>query len=494
MNDLNSKGHSGTVVRWGMALMLAAALVAAGVGLASDKIPTATAQSEGVSLTVYNQNLALVKDVRSQTLEAGLNQLRFTDIASQIDPTSVLFRSLTDPAGTRVLEQNYEYDLVSTGKLLQKYVDEQVGLIIEDGTEYSGTLLSAGDDIILQSEDGSVSVVKGSGIREVNFPELPGGLITKPSLVWMLDAAEAGDHDIEVTYLTHGINWNADYVLELATDDASVNLNGWITLDNRSGATYENAALKLVAGDIHRVEEPEFRVELEMVAMPKAAPMPQVEEREFFEYHLYDVQRPVTVRDNQTKQIEFVSASDVEATKEFVYASVPSYYFGGRGFITDPGYGLGFDAKVMVRLKFENSEEAGLGIALPKGRVRVYKADTDGSTQFVGEDSIDHTPKDETIDLLLGNAFDVVGERVQTDFTVLGPNTIEESFTITLRNHKSEDITVRVVEHLYRWHDWEIIEESAEHTDVDAFTIEWKVSVPQDDETSISYTVRYRSQ
>jgi len=452
---------------------------------------SAQAQGKGVELTVYNQNLALVKDRRSLELKEGTNEIAYTGVAAQIDPTSVHFRSLTDPEGTVVLEQNYEYDIVGTQKLLQKYLGQEIWLVTEDDTQYTGTLLSGAGDIILQRSDGPVTVVKLERVREFNFPKLPEGLITQPTLAWLLEAAKTGSHETELTYLTEGINWQADYIVVLAQDDASLGLDAWVTLDNQSGATYEDARLKLIAGDIHRVaEEREIAPEEAFMGAPRVMATPQVEERAFFEYHLYEVQRPVTVRDKQTKQIEFASGADVSAEKFFVYDGAAGHYW-GWGPIIDPGYGTTSNPKVMVMLEFRNEEESGLGIPLPKGKVRVYKEDVDGGSEFIGEDTIDHTPKDETVRLYLGDAFDIVGERKQTDFRTLGERTIEESYEITLRNHKEEAVEVRVVEHMFRWSEWEIVEESAEHTKLDAQTVEWRVQVAADGEAEVTYTVRY---
>ncbi len=449
------------------------------------------AQTMGVDLTVYNQNLALVRDRRTLELASGVNEIAFTDVAALIDPTSVLFRSLTDPDGTTVLEQNYEYDIVGSEKLLQKYVDQDIALVTEDGSEYRGTLLSGAHDIILQAADGQVTVVKLDQVREFSFPKLPEGLITRPTLLWQLDADEAGAHNVEVTYLTEGLNWSADYVVLLDKDDAEIDLDGWISLNNNSGATYKDAKLKLIAGDIHRALEPVPYAEALVRAAGAMVKEAQVEERAFFEYHLYEVQRPVTVKDRQTKQIEFTTASGVDALKFFVYDGSQQPMFGYSA-VTEPSYGNTGNRKVMVMLEFENSEEAGLGIPLPKGKVRVYKEDVDGSTQFIGEDQIDHTPKDESVRLYLGDAFDVVGERIQTDFKVLGKRSIQESIEITLRNHKEEEVEVRVVEHLFRWSEWEITEESQEHVKRDAQTIEYSVTIPADGEAKVTYTVLYR--
>ncbi len=452
----------------------------------------AEAQGEGLELAVYNQDLALVKDPRRLDLSAGLNEVRFGDVAAQIDPTSVHFRSLTDPDGTIVLEQNYEYDIVNSAKMLNKYVDMEIGVVTEDGQEYSGTLLSGHDDVILQDDNGQVKVIRLERIKEFEFPALPEGLITRPTLVWQVETAQGGSQDVEVTYLTHGMNWQADYIVVLADNDQSIDLDGWVTLDNHSGASYSDAKLKLIAGDIHRAPTDGYVVEKEMAFGAGEAPAAQVEERSFFEYHLYEIQRPVTVKDQQTKQIEFVTGRDVPAEKFFVYDGAQMYFPGYYQPIDDPSYGTASNKKVMVMLEFKNGEDEGLGVPLPKGTLRVYKKDVDGSTLLIGEDAIDHTPKDEQVRLYIGDAFDVVGERVQTDFKAeYDEDWIEESYEITLRNHKSEDIEVRVVEHMFRWTEWKILEESHEHIKTDARTIEYRVPVEAGGETQVTYTVRY---
>jgi len=474
---------------WTLAAVLA--LVGA-VGLTGAQQPAeVVAQSEGVELAVYNQNLALVKDLRSLELSKGLNEVRFSDVAAQIDPTSVHFRSLTDPEGTVVLEQNYEYDIVGSAKLLSKYIDQEITLVTQDGQEYTGTLLSGNDDVILQAADGQVTVVKLDQIKEFAFPALPEGLITKPTLVWQLESAQGNTQDVEVTYLTGGINWQANYVLVLADDEKSLDLDGWVTLDNRSGASFKDAKLKLIAGDIHRAPTSDYVVK-EAAMAAEAPPAPQVEEREFFEYHLYEVQRPVTVKDQQTKQIQFVTGSGVPAQKFFVYDGSQMGFWGYYQPLDDPSYGTASNKKVMVMLEFENSEEAGLGIPLPKGTLRVFKKDVDGSTLLIGEDAIDHTPKDEQVRLYVGDAFDIVGERVQTDFKVdYDDDWMKESYEITLRNHKDEDVEVRVVEHMFRWSEWKIVDASHEFTKTDAQTIEFRVPVEANGETTVTYTVRY---
>lgn len=447
--------------------------------------------AEAVELTVYNQDLGLVKEIRTLRLEKGENQVRYSGVASQIEATSVHFVSLTDPQGTVVTEQNYEYDIVSSRKLLGKYLDRAITLSTKEGSTYTGTLLSGADDVILSTPEG-IKIVKLAQVQEFAFPELPEGLITKPSLMWVLDSEAGGEQHVRVTYLTNGINWRADYIAMLAPDDRSLSLAGWVTLDNRSGATYRQAKLKLVAGDIHRVSEAQYLAK--EVALGGARPVaaPSVEERAFFEYHIYQVMRPVTVRDQQTKQIEFVAVPEVAAQKVFVYEASPVTYLRSGGAITDPNYGLEGDTKIQVRLEFRNQEESGLGLPLPRGTVRIYKEDVDGGAELVGEDAIDHTPKDEELSLYVGDAFDVVGERVQTRFRQLAERSIEETYQITVRNHKTEDIVVRVAEHLFRAQDAEIVSSSADYEMVDANTVEYSVEVGAGGEAGVEYTVRYR--
>jgi hypothetical protein len=479
--------------RWSVWTVVAV-LALVGVSLLSGGQGAApvVAQDEGLELAVYNQDLALVKDRRSLALSEGLNEVRFADVAAQIDPTSVHFRSLTDPEGTVVLEQNYEYDIVGSAKLLSKYVDQEISVVTEDGQEYEGTLLSGADDVILQAADGQVTVLKLDRIKEFAFPALPEGLITRPTLVWQVESGQGGAQDVEVTYLTRGVNWQANYIVVLADDEKSIDLDGWVTLDNRSGTSYEDAKLKLIAGDIHRAPAVDYVVERDMAFEAAPAAQPQVEERGFFEYHLYEVQRPVTVKDQQTKQIEFVTGSSVPAEKFFVYDGSQLQFGGYYQPLDDPSYGTVSNKKVMVMLEFTNGEQEGLGVPLPKGTLRVYKKDVDGSTLLVGEDSIDHTPKDEQVRLYIGDAFDVVGERVQTDFQVdYDDDWMEESYEITLRNHKDEDIEVRVVEHMFRWSGWRILEASHEYEKMDAQTVEFRVPVVADGETVVTYTVRY---
>jgi hypothetical protein len=454
--------------------------------------PSAEAAENGLAVTVYNEGTALVRDRRTFDLLKGFNEIAFSDVAASIDATSVLFQSLTDPEGVAILEQNYAFDLVNSAALFEKYLDEFIQVVTEDGTRYEGRLLSTDGGIILQGEDGQVQVVSGN-VQEYSFPELPDGLITRPTLVWQLLADRAGEQQVEITYLTGGLSWQADYIVLLAQDDRAIDLDGWVTLYNTSGTAYPDARLKLVAGDLQRLPQPGFAAGDILFQAERAATAEPVEQREFFEYHLYEVPRPVTIRNNESKQIEFVSVSEVPAEKFFVYDGLQCrynyFYCSYYGYPQlDPSYGVASNPKVMVMLEFDTDR---VEADLPKGRVRVYQQDIDGAALLIGEDSIDHTPEGEAVRLYVGDAFDVVGERLQTDFRRPSDNRLEEDFEITLNNHKDEAVEVRVVEHLFRWSEWTILRSTRDYTKLDSSTIEFRVRVPANGEATLNYSVRY---
>lgn len=453
---------------------------------------TAPPERDSVAVTIYNQGTALVQDRRTYTFTIGNNLINFTDVAAQIDPTSVSFISLTDSIGTSVIEQNYVYDLVGTSALLRRYVDEQIQVTTADGTVYQGQLLSGSGEIILRTDDGGVVVVSQDDVRDIQFPELPSGLITRPTLRWLVDSANGGEQQVELTYLTGGINWTADYNILLATDNSSLDLNGWVTLNNNSGTAYQDAIVKLVAGDVNRVQaDYAVRTESAEFALDSAVGGAPVEQREFFEYQLYEIARNVTIGSNETKQVEFVNGTTVPASTFFVYdGSLP--FYGYSYFYYDQYYGQTGVTDVGNYLEFTTDEEGGLGADLPAGRIRVYQEDVDGAALLIGENRIDHTPQGEDVQIYLGNAFDLVGERTQTDFQLIGNNVVEETFEIHLRNHKDEDtVEIRVPERLTRGTNWEIIESSMEYQQVNAFSIEFRASVPAGEEVVITYTVRY---
>jgi len=442
---------------------------------------------QSVSLTIYNTNLGLVKDQRQLKLPKGVSELRFMGVAAQIIPTSVNIRSLADPGSLRILEQNYEYDLLNPQKLLDKYVGREVKLFMKNPyTEreetVTATLLSNNGGPIFKIGD---EITYGHPGRII-FPGVPEDLMAKPTLVWLAENNLLNGQKVEASYLTNGINWRSDYVVTLNEKDDKADLAGWVTIDNRSGTTYRNAKLKLVAGDVNRVkDEADYERKMGRVAKMAAseAPAPQFKEESFFEYHIYTLQRPSTVKDNQTKQISLVSADSIGVKKEFVYRGA-SYYYHSR-------YGEAMsNQKVGVFVEIENREKNHLGIPLPKGTVRVYKHDSSGSLQFVGEDSIDHTAKDEKLRVKLGDAFDVVGSRKQTDWKKIAYDTYEAAFEISLRNHKKEDVVVKVVEPIPG--DWKMLSTSHEFTKSEAFTAEFMVPVQKDGETKVIYRVKMR--
>ncbi len=433
-----------------------------------------------VSVTIYNSDLGLVKDVRELDFQKGKSFIQFTDVAAQIDPTSVHFKPVNSSDQVSILEQNYQYDLVSSSKILEKYVDKDIELFTKSedakGEEksYKGTLLSySNDNVTLQEPGGAIRIIRLDEIRDLYFPSLPEGLITKPTLVWYLDSQVSGKKKAEVSYLTSGINWHTEYVAVVDQKDENLELAGWVSIDNRSGATYQDAKVKLIAGEVNRVNEAPMPLRLGKGFVAETAAAPQFEEKAFFEYHLYTLMRPATIKDNEIKQVSLFPSADVKVKKIYTYD-------GARD-----------DKDVRVELEFKNAQSEGLGMPLPQGKIRVYKADVDKSLEFVGEDKIDHTPKDEKVRVFLGNAFDIVGERKKTDYKQISDDVSEESYQMKLRNHKEEPVEVVVVEHLYSYVQWEIKESSIPYEKKDVSTIEFKVQLAKDQEVAVNYTVRY---
>ena len=469
-----------------LAVILAAAYAPAAEGPTEKAASTGIEDQTGIAVTIYNVNLGLVKDKRKIRLRKGRGDLRFMDVASQIIPPSVSIRSLGKGEGLRVLEQNYEYDLLSPQKLLDKYVGKEVKLYqknpyTEREEVVAATLLSNNGGPIFRIGDG---ITFGHPGRIV-FPGVPQDLISKPTLVWLIENDREEAQEVEASYLTNGINWRADYVATLNEKDDRADLAGWVTIDNKSGAAYREAKIKLVAGDVNRVkEEKQYRDKMLAFAEGAARPAaPQFKEESFFEYHIYTLQRPSTIKDNQTKQINLVTADNIPVKKELLYQGAPYYYYSRYGDAMA-------NQKVGVYVQIQNRKEDNLGIPLPKGTVRVYKRDSEGSLQFIGEDSIDHTPKDEKIRIKLGDAFDVVGTRKQTDWKKIAYDTYEAAFEISLRNHKKEDVTVRVVEPVPG--DWTMLSSSSPYKKTEAHTAEFGIPVAKDTETILTYRVRMR--
>lgn len=475
----------------------------------------ADAKSEQYALTIYSSaggaldgsqlddasqipGYALVTDTREMEFPSGRGEVRFTDVAQHIDPTTVSFASLSDPAGTRVLEQNYQFDLVSQSKLLNRYVGEQIVVSQSAGQErlvHKGTLLGARDGLLMQTENGVLAL---NNYDSFAFASLPGGLITKPTLVWLVDAQKSGTHLARVAYQTKGMTWWADYNVILSGDEKNpkMDLSAWVTIVNQSGGSYPQAQIKLVAGEVNRA--------------PAAAPAPQVMmkargvaslaedafvESSLFEYHLYTLGRRSDLPENSSKQLQLFPAKvGVNARRQLVF-SVPSFqntmYYGGAN--TDQNLGTFAEGEVNAYLEFDNKAAEGLGMPLPKGRVRVSQASADGQLEFIGEDAIAHTPKNETVRLKLGQSFDVVGDRTRTDFQLdTTAKTMTESFKISVRNRKTVATKVLVREYMYRWSGWDLTQSSVKGDKRDAQTIDFPLEIAADSEAELRYTVKYR--
>ncbi len=443
---------------------------------------------------------AVVRHERNLDLTRGSNIVRFSDVAALIDPTTVAFESLTDPKGTSVVEQNFQFDLVSNEKLLQKYVDRTITVdqIRGNGVEsFSGTLLSTAGALVLRRPDGTIQTLPHNA--GVKLPELPGGLITRPTLVWDIAAGRGGAHKTRVSYQTTGITWWADYNVTYA-EGARANLckldiGAWVSILNQSGAGYPEAKLKLIAGDVQRAQPPGRAAPQAMAArtLEMKSKTAGFAEKAFFEYHLYTLGRATTLPDNSTKQIElFPTARGVPCEKTLVYYGAVQRSY-GRGPMTDRNYGTQSNKKVDVYLGFKNARESSMGMPLPSGRIRVSKLDdADKTLEFIGEDVIDHTPKNEKVLIKLGSAFDVVGERRQVNFSIdTSRKTMTEEIEIKLRNQKTEPVTVIVKENLYRWTNWQITAKSHDFVKQDARTIHLPVKIAAGGEAVVRYTVLY---
>jgi hypothetical protein len=465
-------------------LLPAASPVHPAESLAEQKTPATTKEhQQKVAVTIYNGNLGLVKDVRRIQLPTGIHDLRFMDVAAQINPATVHLKSLTDPGKLRILEQNYEYDLLNPQKLLEKYVGKKVRLW--EKNQYTGEERQV-DALLLSVNGGPIYQINGAihlnYPGRVILPSIPENLIARPTLVWRLGNALADAQVIEASYLTQGITWRADYVLTLNAEDDGGDLAGWVTIDNRSGATYKNATLKLVAGDVNRARsEREMADALRGMAAKSAVAEQAFQEEGFFEYHLYSLDGQTTIKENQSKQISLLSAADIPIRKNLIYYGAQHYYRNQYGKPIS-------NQKVGVYLDVANTKKNHLGIPLPKGVVRVYKADRSGSLQFIGEDRIDHTPKDEKVKIKMGEAFDVVGERTQTDWRKIASHVYEVAWEISLRNHKAEDVEVTVVEPIPG--DWTVLHATHAHKKIEAHTLEFPIKVPKESGVKINYRVR----
>ena len=439
-----------------------------------------------LSVTVYNSNIALVRDVRNLSLPSGLFRLKLMDIAATVNPATVHFRSLTEPDKLGVLEQNYEYDLLEPAKLLHKYVGKEVTLTrayMDNGTtkreEIKATLLADNNGPVWKIGNDIVTGMYGESYR---FPEVPANLYDRPTLLMSLENSGSHKQQIEASYLAGNLSWNSDYVLTVGRDDKAADLDGWVTLVNNSGTAFHNARLQLVAGDLNRIQAAAAPMPARDMAMNKAVRAEQFAQENFSEYHLYTLGRKTSVEDKETKQISLLQGSGVPVEKRFVV--------NGQNFYYHNQYSPGSPIKdnVMVFYKFKNEEKSGLGMPMPAGNVRVYQKDSKGNILFVGEDRIDHTPKDETLNIHIGTAFDVISERKQTDYKHIDTHTWEMEFEITLRNHKDTPIAVEVNEPIGG--DWEMLNSSYKYTKTAAWAAQFNLPVAANGSSVLKYRIR----
>jgi hypothetical protein len=450
-----------------------------------DQATTLTDQTD-LNVTVYNSNIALIRDVRQLTVPTGTFRLKFEDIAATVNPATVHFRSLTDPEKLSVIEQNYEYDLLEPAKLLHKYVGKEVTLVrsyMDNGTtkheEVKATLLADNNGPVWKIGNDIVTGIYGEGYR---FPEVPANLFDRPTLLMSLDNSGSRKHQIEASYLASNLAWNADYVLTVAREDKAADLDGWVTLSNNSGTAFHNARLQLVAGDLNRLPQGNMQARDEARVMKSLAAAPaQFQQENFSEYHLYTLGRRTSVEDKETKQISLLQGSGVPVEKLFVVNGQNFYYHNYQ----NPGSPQ--KDPVMVYYKFKNEEKSGLGMPLPAGNVRVYQKDSKGGILFIGEDRIDHTPKDESITVHIGNAFDIIAEHKQIDFKKIATNVYEMEFEITLRNHKDSAITVQVNEPIGGT--WEMVSSTYKFNKTAAFAAQFQVPVEKTATAVLKYRV-----
>lgn len=458
----------------------------------SEEQRSTLADQKEVAVTIYNENLALIKDQRKLPLKRGTSALAFRDVSAKMRAETALLRSLSAPGSLSVVEQNFNFDLLTPQKLLEKYVGRNVSIVRTNPatgveTTESAQVLSANNGVVLKIGDRIETGMPG----RIIYPDVPANLRDRPTLVMALDNNGAQQQDVELSYLTGGLSWKADYVVELNAADDKLDISGWVTLGNTSGTTYRNAKLQLVAGDVNQVTQ---RIEVAGSAIKMDAPKAMMAKRamaeeSLFEYHLYTLDRPTTIAENQTKQVALLSASGVPARKELLLAGSDYYYQSSYG-------DLGQKMKIAVFVEFDNKEASQLGMPLPKGVVRVYKKDGAGNAQFIGEDSVDHTPKNEKVRLKLGEAFDVTADKKQTDFKKLAGTgkynyVFESAYELVLKNAKKEAVVVTVQEPMPG--DWQVLNSSHPYTKSASNTAVWKISVPAEGNTKLTYRslVRY---
>jgi hypothetical protein len=450
---------------------------------AQEAVTSTLTDQNDLAITVYNSDLALVRDTRTLRLGQGVADLHFMDIAATVNPASVHFRSLTDPGRVNVVEQNYEYDLLEPDKLLRKYVGRDVTLVRRrPGTatdeEVTAHLLSYNNAPVWRING---EIVTGLQADHIRFPELPGNLYSRPTLIWTLDNRGGAQHRVEASYLASKLSWNADYVLTVARDDKAADLDGWVTLTNGSGTAFRNAKLQLVAGELNRVRPMLDALQENARGVAKMAMAAPMSEESFSDYHLYTLDRKTSINNSETKQVSMLNATGFPVQKRYIVDGQPYYY-------RNPHPGSAMKDVVQVFYELKNEQKSGLGLPMPAGTVRVYQTDTKGGVQFVGEDRIGHTPKDETLNLKIGHAFDVTCERKQTDFERIASNVFEFEYEITLRNHKSTPVSVEVNEPIGGT--WRMLRSSFESTKTSAWAARFNVPVAVDGTAVLTYRVR----
>lgn len=471
-------------------LALATLLMVMGPAVATTEKQSHLEDQTGVAVTIYNENLALIKDTRKIRLDKGESTLALRDVSALIRPETALLRSLTQPDGLSIIEQNFDFDLLTPQKLLQKYVGKHVRIVkthptTGEETIESARVLSANNGVVIQIGDRIETGYPG----RIIYDKIPENLRDRPTLVMQLDNPIEKEQTLELSYLTGGLSWKADYVAELNSDDSLLDLNGWVTLTNASGTQYTNALLQLVAGDVNRVSQnAEYDLGIQKSLMRESKAKSSMTEESLFEYHMYSLGRPTTLRNNQTKQVALLNATSVSVNKEYLLKGADYYYHSQYGEI-------GKKLKVGVYVDFTNNKKSALGLPLPKGTVRVYKKDSKGNAQFVGEDAIDHTPKNEDVKLKLGDAFDVTAHKKQTSFkkrsSILNYNYVYDiAFEIKLKNAKKQDVTVKVHEPIPG--DWTMKKSSHKHNKVAAGTAEWQVKVPAEGSVTLKYVVNVK--
>lgn len=453
----------------------------------TNSVKTSTTSDQvSVNVTVYNNGMSLIRDSRKITLPKGVGELRFEEIAQNIKPSSVLAKSLSNPNAFEIIEQNYEYDLLNSDKLLDKYVGKEIKLLTENPYQDKKELKNA---TLLSNNNGQIfkigeEIYLGHNGTRI-LPKIPENLIANPTLMWKYSNKFVKAQNIEVTYLTNNLSWEADYVFLISNNDKTGDLNGWVTINNRSGATYNNAGLKLVAGDVNRVMSHDSYGGAEVKMMAAEAPRAngRFKEKSFFEYHLYTLPNKTTIKNNQSKQIKLLSGSNIKTEKELIINHTGHRYtHNSRGQIQKP--------KIDVYMKFKNAKENSLGVPLPKGIVRVYKNDSDDSPIFIGEDRIDHTPEDEEVKLKIGKAFDVVAEKVQTEYIKQNNKTHISSWKVTIKNRKKESVEISLLEALPAY--GEITKSTDPFEKSDAFTAKFKLNIPAGKEKIVKYTVKVK--